>query len=57
MFVFTCPHCEEDNIILFGEEIGNLLKHGISDFRCHYCKETFEIYSGKDKYEVRIKIR
>lgn len=53
MIYIECPYCGEDINILFGEEINNLIRKGVSDCKCDYCKKTFEIYQGKEKYETR----
>lgn len=53
MFIFECPYCNEENAILFGEEIGNLIKKGETDCKCDYYRRIFEIYQGKTQYEVK----
>ena len=55
MIFVECPYCNEDINITFGEEIKNLINKGVSDCKCDYCKKIFEIYLGKEKYEVRTK--
>lgn len=55
MIIVECPYCGEEIDILFGEEIGNLIRNGVSDCTCDYCKRTFEIYQGPEQYEVREK--
>lgn len=55
MIHINCPYCEEKIDILFGEEIGNLLRKGVSDCKCDHCEKIFEIYQGKDQYETRVK--
>ena len=55
MIFVECPYCKEDINILFGEEISNLMKHGVSDCKCDYCKKVFKIYQGPEKYETREK--
>ena len=56
MIYVECPYCGEDINILFGEEISNLIRKGKSDCKCDYCKKTFEIYQGKEKYETSKRI-
>lgn len=55
MLKVQCPYCIEDIEIIAGEEIINLLRSGVSDCKCDYCRQVFEIYQGKDKYETRFK--
>ena len=57
MLIVNCPYCQEEINILFGEEIGNLLRKGISDCTCNSCKRVFEIYQGSEQYETRKKER
>ena len=56
MLIVNCPYCGEEIIILFGEEIDNLLRKGVSNCRCDYCRRVFEIYQGLEQYETRKKI-
>lgn len=56
MLFVDCPYCGGEICILFGEEINNLLRKGISDCKCDYCNRIFEIYQGKEKYETREKV-
>lgn len=53
MIFIKCPYCNEDINILFGEEMNNLIKNGISDCKCDYCLQTFQIFLGKEKIETR----
>lgn len=53
MFGYQCPYCREENHILFGEEIENLIRKGETDCKCDYCRRTVIIYQGKTKYEVK----
>jgi hypothetical protein len=57
MIIVNCPYCNEEANILFGEEIKNLITKGISDCKCDYCRQVFEIYQGKEKYETKVKNR
>lgn len=54
MIIVECPYCNEEINILFGEEIINLINKGISECKCDYCRQVFEIYQGKEKYETRV---
>ena len=53
MMYVDCPYCGKEVDILFGKEITNLITRGISDCRCDYCEQIFEIYQGKIQYETR----
>lgn len=55
MLIVNCPYCKENKNILFGEEIKILIRKGVSDCTCDYCKRVFEIYQSKEKYETRKK--
>ena len=55
MIYVDCPYCGRDVNILFGEEIRNLIRKGISDCQCDYCNKIFDIYQGNMQYETRKK--
>lgn len=55
MICVECPYCGEEINILFGEEINNLIRKGVSDCKCDYCRRVFEIYQGIEQYETREK--
>ena len=55
MIIATCPYCQTDNNILFRVESLILIAQGETDCKCEKCNETFEIYQGPEKYEVRKK--
>lgn len=55
MLIVNCPYCGEEITILFGEEIGNLLREGVSNCTCDSCRQVFEIYQGLEQYETRKK--
>jgi hypothetical protein len=53
--IFDCPYCQEENNILFGEEIKDLIRHGKTECKCDYCRKIFRIIQGKEMYEVQVK--
>ena len=54
MIIIDCPYCNR-KIALGFDEISNLVSRNKTDSKCHYCKNIFEIYNGKEKIESRIK--
>ena len=53
MIIVECPYCGETNNILLGDKIENLIRECYAYCECDYCKKVFEVYQGKEKYEVR----
>ena len=54
MIIVDCPHCKND-VMLKLNEISNFISKGKTDSECYNCGNIFEVYSGKDKIESRIK--
>lgn len=55
MILVECPYCDEKINILFREEIENLINKGFLDCECDYCRQVFEIYQEKERYEAKTK--
>ena len=55
MILVEHPYCDEEINILFWEEIKNLINKGFSDCKCDYCRQVFEIYQEKERYETKTK--